>query len=311
MGILYQELSSLEHDLGVKARTLYAMSNRLGKHYHPVRLPKADGSYRLLYVPDEPLKRIQRKIQNVLLVDCELSPYATAYRYGGSIIKNARPHVGKDRILKLDIRNFFDSIRYSTVKDRVFPSERYSEKNRILLTMLCYYRDALPQGAPTSPAISNIIMRDFDNAIGAWCAKRGIVYTRYCDDMTFSGPVNADEVASLVRQRLAADGFRLNERKTKCIDSHHRQTVTGIVVNSKENTAISYRKQLRQEMYYCQKFGIESHLLRIGIDSSPDQYLRRLSGKINFVLSVSPDHKEMEGYKQWVKEQLAAVRHPE
>ncbi len=306
MKIVYTELSSLESDLGVKAHTLYAVSNRLGKHYHPVRIPKADGSYRQLSVPDRLLKSIQRKILRVLLSGQEVSPYATAYRFGGGVVKNARVHVGKAQILKLDIRHFFDSIRYSTVKELVFPAGIYSEQNRVLLTMLCYYRDALPQGAPTSPAISNIILRDFDNTVGAWCAGRGIAYTRYCDDMTFSGEFDAGEVTGLVRRELARYGLRLNGAKTKVVDAHHRQTVTGIVVNCKENTAGEYRKTLRQEIYYCRKYGVKSHLQRIDSADSPERYLQRLLGRVNFVLSVSPGQAEMSGYRDWIRQQLAA-----
>ncbi len=309
MTIVYRELSSLEQDLGVKAKTLYAVSNRLGTHYHTVSLPKADGSHRQLSVPDELLKSIQRKILRVLLSRAEISPYATAYRYGGGIVKNARVHAGKVRVLKLDIRHFFDSVRYSTVKDKVFPPEQYSEQNRILLAMLCYYRDALPQGAPTSPAISNIILREFDNRVGGWCAARGIVYTRYCDDMAFSGPLDAAEVMTLVRKELAAYGFRLNERKTKCTDCHHRQTVTGLVVNDRVNVPSSYRKRLRQEIYYCQKFGVSSHLRQIGSDDDPQRYLHRLLGQVGFVLSASPDREEMLGYRQWLREELAAAQY--
>ena len=185
--IVYRELSSLEKDLGFHAKTLYAVSNNLGKHYHNVQLPKKSGGIRKLSVPDELLKSIQRKITDVLLIPMPVSQYAKAYRYGSSTTRNARHHVRKNVILKLDIMHFFDSIRYSTVKNLVFPEEIYAENLRILLTMLCYYRDALPQGAPSSPAITNIILYGFDEQIGHWCRDKNISYTRYCDDMTFSG----------------------------------------------------------------------------------------------------------------------------
>lgn len=92
--------------------------------------------------------------------------------------KTATPHVGKEKILKLDIEGFFDHILYSTVKDVVFFKEKFSEPIRILLSMLCYHNDALPQGAPTSPAITNIIMRDFDEKVGEFCREKGVCYTR-------------------------------------------------------------------------------------------------------------------------------------
>ena len=197
--IVYRELSSLEQDLGISAKTLYAVSNNLGKHYRKVSLPKKSGGFRNLSVPDEVLKSIQKRIVDLLLIHMLVSRYAKAYRFGSSPLRNAKHHVGKRVVLKLDILHFFDSIRYSTVKDNVFPEEIYAEPLRILLTMLCYHKDALPQGAPSSPAITNIILYEFDEQVGQWCQDRGIAYTRYCDDMTFSGDFDPAEVIRFVR----------------------------------------------------------------------------------------------------------------
>ena len=207
--IVYRELSSLVRDLGIPAGTLYAVSNTLDRHYIRRQLPKSSGGVRELSVPDPLLKHIQRQILRVLLVHMPVSPYAMAYRYGGSTLCNAAPHVGKPCVLKLDIRHFFDSILYSAVKETAFPAEVYAENLRILLAMLCYGWDRLPQGAPTSPCITNILMRDFDNEVGAWCRERQIAYTRYCDDMTFSGDFARDEVLRCVEPRLRALGFYL------------------------------------------------------------------------------------------------------
>ena len=226
--IVYRELSSLVRDLGIPAGTLYAVSNTLDRHYIRRQLPKSSGGVRELSVPDPLLKHIQRQILRVLLVHMPVSPYAMAYRYGGSTLCNAAPHVGKPCVLKLDIRHFFDSILYSAVKETAFPAEVYAENLRILLAMLCYGWDRLPQGAPTSPCITNILMRDFDNEVGAWCRERQIAYTRYCDDMTFSGDFARDEVLRCVEPRLRALGFYLNPGKTKWLPADRRQLVTGI-----------------------------------------------------------------------------------
>ena len=245
--IVYRELSSLVRDLGIPAGTLYAVSNTLDRHYIRRQLPKSSGGVRELSVPDPLLKHIQRQILQVLLVHMPVSPYATAYRYGGSTLCNAAPHVGKPCVLKLDIRHFFDSILYSAVKETAFPAEVYAENLRILLAMLCYGWDRLPQGAPTSPCITNILMRDFDNEVGAWCRERQIAYTRYCDDMTFSGDFARDEVLRCVEPRLRALGFYLNPGKTKWLPADRRQLVTGIVVNKKCNVPSEERRALRQE----------------------------------------------------------------
>ncbi len=286
--IVYRELSSVEADLGFSTKELYALSNSIERHYHAVKLPKSDGTYRSLSVPSQKLKAVQRAIAEKLLVHMHVSRYATAYRYGASVQKNAKVHVGKDKVLKLDILHFFDSVRYQQVKDKVFLSEHFSEPIRILLSMLCYYHDVLPQGAPTSPMITNIIMREFDDTVGKWCAERGIAYTRYCDDMTFSGSFEQGEVITFVKDELHKIGFILNSKKTAVVTSAKRQTVTGVVVNKKLAVTSDYRRALRQEVYYCKKYGIAEHLRRMGSDMPTKQYLQSLLGRISFVLGTSP-----------------------
>ena len=300
--IVYRELSSLERDLSINVRTLYAVSNNLGKHYHKAKLPKKSGGYRNLSVPDEVLKAIQRQISEVLLIHMPVSRYAKAYRFGGSTLRNAKHHVGKQVVLKLDILHFFDSIRYSTVKDKVFPEDIYAEPLRILLTMLCYHKDALPQGAPSSPAITNIILYEFDELIGQWCRERNIAYTRYCDDMTFSGDFEPADVIRFVRLELKKMGFLLNEQKTRIQRHGQQQTVTGIVVNEKLSIPIDYRRKLRQELYYCRKFGIHAHLQKTDLEIPEDAYRIQLLGKINYVLQVHPDDRDMLKARKWLQQ---------
>lgn len=286
--IVYREASSLARDLGVEVQTLYALSNSLPAHYHPVELPKPDGGVRRLTVPDEALKRVQRAILRNLLVHMPVSPCAMAYRYGGGTVRNASRHVGRRQVLRLDIRHFFDSVRYSAVKDAVFPPEVFSEPLRVLLTMLCYYRDALPQGAPTSPAIVNILLRDFDLRVHDWCRRRGIVYTRYCDDLTFSGE-DLSGVRAMAEEELRALGFFLNGEKTRLRSAGRRQTVTGLVVNEKASVPREERQAIRQAVYYCRRFGVEGHLRRLGEDLSPEAYLNRLLGRVGYVLQADPN----------------------
>lgn len=297
--IVYRELSSIEKDLGFSAKTLYGLSNSLEKHYHTVYLPKSDGSKRKLSVPDLILKLVQKSIADNILIQYPISKYAKAYKPGSSIQKNARPHVGKKKILKLDIEGFFDHILYSRVKDTVFYEEKYSEAIRILLTMLCYYNDSLPQGAPTSPAITNIIMYDFDETVGAFCNEKNIAYTRYCDDMTFSGCFDEREIISFVKGELRKLGLFLKNRKTAVISASKRQAVTGIVVNEKMNVTKDYKKTIRQEIYYIKKFGLDEHLKRLGI-SDKQQYVLSLKGRIAFVLQTIPNNCEFIEYKNFL-----------
>ena len=303
--ITYKELSSLTNELGFSAHALYSASTY--KHYYKTKIPKGNGEERELSVPDEFLKAIQRKIVEKLLCFEEVSPYATAYVYGGSTIRNARPHVGQPVILKLDIKHFFDSVIYTVVKEKVFPENRYSENNRILLSLLCLDGGVLPQGAPTSPIISNIIMKDFDDVIGEWCQQRKIRYTRYCDDMTFSGEFEPKETIEFVRGELRKRGYFLNNKKTTTVRDGQKKIVTGIVVNEKLNVSSEYRKSIRQTVYYCRKFGTTSHIERTNDIVDEKIFLQKLLGKINYVLSVDGKNKEMIDYKKWAISELKKI----
>ena len=299
--IVYKELASVEQDLGFSAKTLYGLSNNLEKHYHNVLIPKRDGSKRKLSVPDLILKRVQKSIADNILAQYPVSKYAKAYKVGSNVQRNAQPHIGKKKILKLDIEGFFDHILYSQVKNIVFCEEKFAEPIRVLLTMLCYYKESLPQGAPTSPAITNIIMYDFDETVGAFCGEKKIAYTRYCDDMTFSGDFDEGEVIAFVKGELCKLGLFLKNRKTAVIPASKRQTVTGIVVNEKLNITKDYKKKIRQEMHYIQKFGLDEHIKRCKI-ADKQQYVLSLRGRIAFVLQTTPNDSEFLAYKKILAE---------
>lgn len=308
----YDYLSSLALELGFPVRLLYSLSNGVWKHYREVTLPKRDGGSRTLSVPDEKLKAVQRRIADVLLPLVPVSPFACAYKKGSDTVKNAMPHVRAPVILKLDVHKFFDSIIFPQVKNKAFPRKLYSEKIRILLTILCMYKEALPQGSPASPGISNIIMRDFDDIVGTWCKERGIAYTRYCDDMTFSGDFDPGAVIDLVRCELRKMGLFLNNKKTVIARNGQKKQVCGIIVNEKISVPKEYRREIRKEVYYCCKYGVVEHLKRTGRDEDPLTYLRGLAGRISYVKSVySRDDCEytevLTGYLRMIKEEIGKL----
>lgn len=287
---------------------LYAVSNHPEQHYRAAVIPKKNGGVRRLMVPDDLLCRIQKNILRHVLAEFPVSSYAKAYKPQSAIVENAKPHVGAEEILKLDIKHFFDSITFFQVYRSAFPAVYYPPAIRTLLANLCCCRDTLPQGAPTSPAVSNLVMKPFDEYMGNWCKERGIQYTRYCDDMTFSGEFDRREVKNKVRGFLAAYGFELNEKKTRVQKKHQRQTVTGIVVNEKPQVGRGYRRKLRGEIYYCNRYGVESHLQRIreceNAEKDSIRYLQGLLGKVNYVLQVNPDDAEFRQAKKQVKQML-------
>jgi retron-type reverse transcriptase len=272
---------------------LYALSNNAEKHYKQIKIKKSDGSMRHILTPDPLLKYVQRNILRRVLYGMPVSDHATAYREGISIVDNAAVHTGQKQILKMDITRFFDHIFFPAIYGGVFHANIFPPGTAALLTYLCTYCSYLPQGAPTSAAISNLIMRPFDTDMADWCARRHVRYTRYCDDMTFSGDFDAVAVEHKVRELLGSMGFSVNKGKTKLLSSDTRQIVTGIVVNVKPQVSRAYRRRLRQEVFYCEKYGVFSHLdwrrdhIRATDYASAIRYLNSLLGKINYVLQVN------------------------
>ena len=126
--------------------------------------------------------------------------------------------------------------------------------------------------------------------------------------MTFSGDFDSREVIDLVRKELRKMGLFLNDKKTIRVMRGQRQTVTGIVVNEGMSVPSAYRKKLRQEVYYCRRFGVEEHLKRTGNAETPESYLPKLLGRINYACAVMPDDRELKGEKRWVMQQMNILR---
>lgn len=290
---------------------LYIVSNHPENHYYKYMIPKRNGSKRVILEPDYLLKHIQKNIYHSILETREISKYATAYHKESDIKNNASIHVNQPMILKLDITSFFDAITFPIIYRTIFNTNYFSPRIGTLLTNLCCYDDYLPQGAVTSAAISNLVMKWFDDNIGAWCEKQNIHYTRYCDDMTFSGQFSPNQIINKVKGLLRSMGMELNQNKTRVISSGQRQTVTGIVVNKKLGVEKEYRKQIRQEVYYIEKFGLQSHLMRkYALIHQPtnafqEHYLRSLYGKINHVLHIDPEDGDCQKAKNKVKKWLS------
>lgn len=287
-----------------KIKILYTITNNLKNNYTIHTIKKCNGEKRTIYQPKETLMHIQKQILNNILINKRISKYATAYYHGASLKNNAICHINKDIILKLDIKNFFENINFINIYNSCFNLAYFPKSVGMLLTYLCTYNDYLPQGAPTSPYISNLIMKEFDETIGNWCQTNNIDYTRYCDDMTFSGKFNANVVIKKVRTLLYPLNLELNTNKIHVISKHQQQRVTGLVVNKKLQTPSSYRRKIRQEIYYIKKFNLTSHLQRISYQGTLEQYLASLFGKVLYVLQINENDQEFIQYRNYLKKLL-------
>ena len=281
-----------------KIKKLYIISNNTNKYYKTFTIKKHNGGKRTITSPYYELKMLQKNILKELLYDKRPSSYATAYIKEKNILNNVLVHKNKKFILKLDITNFFDNISYVDIFN-IYKEYGFSNRLCGLLAHLTTLDSKLPQGAPTSPFLSNLVLRDFDYKIGKWCEERNINYTRYSDDMTFSMNEYNKEIIPFIRKNLYKYGLEINNKKINIINNSHKQKITGIVVNEKIQVDKEYRKRIRQEVYYIKKYGLSSHLKKCNIINK-NKYLNSLYGRINYILMVDSNNKEFQKYKEYI-----------
>lgn len=282
-------------------KTIYSVSNNIEKNYKIYKIKKRNGKYRTIYEPNSILKQIQKQILVTILNNKSISKYAKAYHKGIQLKDNAISHINKEMILKLDIKDFFENISFLDIYNSCFPIEYFPKSVGMILTYLCTYDNHLTQGSPTSAYISNLVMKEFDEELGNWCDLMNISYTRYSDDMTFSGKFNPSELITKVRKMLYKLGLELNNDKIHIVHKSSSQNVTGIVVNEKMQVSIKYRNKIRQEIYYIKKFGLNSHLKKCDINIDSKRYLNILYGRILYVLQINENDKEFIKYKEFIK----------
>jgi hypothetical protein len=209
-------------------------SIRLGPRYHyrPFTVAKGDGRERRILAPSPALKVLQRRLLDHVLGPLPVHDCATAFRPGFSIVYNARRHARQTLIATVDLRDFFESIRGGRVRS-FFARQGWHGDALETLMRLCVYRDGLPQGAPTSPCLSNLVNVPLDERLKNLAERTTGVYTRYADDLTFSwkGERVPDGFCSAVEDCLQAAGYEIQPKKGWQV-SHLRERprVTGLVL---------------------------------------------------------------------------------
>ena len=217
--------------------------------YREFAIRKKSGGKRRIHAPVPELKSIQRRILRRLLDRLKTHPAAVGFVRTESFVTNARRHRGRAVVVRFDIKDFFPSTGARSV-GKYFRRIGWSREATRLLLRLCTHAGSLPQGAPTSPRLSNLVNIRLDARLGGLAAKYGAVYTRYADDMTFSfDEHHQGRVTGLMRivRLIAADeGYRLHRRKKVHVRRRHqRQEVTGLVVNERVNLPRETRRWLR------------------------------------------------------------------
>lgn len=255
--------------------------------YNTISIPKKAGGQRELNAPCLVLKYIQRWILDNILINMHVSKYCTGFQRKTSILTNANYHLNKNCIINLDIKDFFPSILSRDVY-RLFRYYGYSVEVSNLLSRLCTYNEALPQGSPASPMLSNVRCLKMDKRLGLLAEQYGATYSRYADDITLSSDNDIAEIVLIAEKIINDEGFTINNKKTRVLYSHQKQEVTGLIVNNdKPSVPRAYKRALMQEIYYCKKYGPTDHQRFIGDDHA--FFKEHLYGKAYFIKMVEPE----------------------
>jgi len=288
--------------LGISLRELWFFAIHREKerqpHYVTFAIPKRSGGKRVIMAPKRRLKMIQRKLLELLVEKLPVSEHAHAFRRGRSIRTGADGHVGKRFVLKLDLKDFFPTVTFARVRGLLI-AYGYSYPVATTLAVLMTEAERQPvevdgqvfhvpvgamhcvQGAPTSPGLCNALVLRFDHRLAGLAKKHGLTYTRYADDLTFSGDLSRD---SARRIRITAEGivkeegFMVNGEKTRLTGRGGRQTVTGVVVNQILGLSRQERRRLRAAQHQLPTLE--------GVEREAQE--RRIVGKVAYLAMLNP-----------------------
>ena len=281
---------------------LKIMINHSSSFYYEYSIPKRSGGSRKIASPYPVLLRVQRWINANILSKIPIHDSAKGFVRGLSVVDNAAPHLGHQTIFKTDIKDFFPSVTINRVR-LVFKRLGYRKKVAFALASLCCLNGVLPQGAATSPGISNIILKRLDARMSGMARRFGLTYSRYADDLTFSGYSFPARLINYVSDIIAEEGFVVNSDKSKILRSGSQMIITGVSISSGEiKLPREAKREIRKDVHYVLKNGLMTHLNHIG-DFDPI-YVERLLGKLYFWKSLEPENKFVEEYIPRVKDML-------
>ena len=304
LGLAPDRLAWLTCDSG-RWRPAEAGRPRPADHYRQRLIPKADGRLRLLEIPKAELKQAQRRLLGGLLNRLPVHEAAQAYVPGRSARSHAAAHTCQAVLLRFDLQDFFASISAARIH-ALWRTLGYPAGVARQLTALCTTRTPeavrerlqddggldrlaalrlaerhLPQGAPTSPALANLCCFRLDLRLAGLAERFNAHYTRYADDLAFSGPAALRDqrraLQAWVGAIVEAEGFRLQAHKTACVPRHRRQLLTGIVVNEWPNLPRDEFDRLKARLHRCATRGI-----------GPDDDRGVLQGRIAWAAQLNP-----------------------
>lgn len=288
------DFSTLGLLLGISPRLILDIALKPERHYRQFPLAKKGGGERQIDAPRTFLKVIQQFLADYFLNGLPVHESVHSFRTDHSIISNASQHCQKPFVGNIDIQNYFGSITRHRIIEKL-RGVGYDAVSTEVIVKLCTKDGIIPQGAPTSPALSNIFLFDFDTAMAQQCEARGLSCTRYADDISISGDDHG-QIMSMIqfaRDYLAGEyQLSLNEEKTRVASQGGQQRVTGVVVNERPRPPRKFRREVRAAFHNAAKS-----------DALDKNSIRKLRGYVSYLRSFEAlrDGKEVAAYLQFLK----------
>lgn len=262
-------------------------------HYNTFYIAKKNKvKKRKIDCPSKELKAIQRWVLVNYLNSFPVSARANGFIPERGIKRNAQFHLKKSFLLTVDIKDFFPSISQKQVYQslqKYFKDKEFSLK----LSKVCTFKRFLPQGAPTSPMLSNIVFKEIDDKIAKFCNSKLVVYSRYADDLVFSCDTRSTltEIYLFVRTLLTQNNFRINESKTKFLSGRGRIVITGININEGKLTV---RKEIKRNL--------RSNIYNLIVKKDKTIKVNSILGYLSFIKDIEPDyHSKLVEYIKRLK----------
>jgi len=284
---------------------LYYLSKTKENRYEEFKIPKKSGKYRKIKSPDVRLKRVQSLLNILLQIVFEgHSNYSTnGFLFGKDIKRNALPHINKNYLLNIDIEDFFPSIPFRRIKTvlELSPFDLVDNRETIgfLIANLGTYKNSLPQGAPTSPILSNIVTQKLDRKVVLYCKEKRLKYTRYADDLSFSSNWNVfdSNVVEEIETIIESENFKVNSNKTRVRNFMQRQEVTGLIVNTKLNVKREYLQKVRAMINNWEKGGLSFAIAQFKkhqpIEKINYNFKEVLLGHLSFLILIKGENNSV------------------
>lgn len=278
---IIQSLDDFTVVIHISKYTIYQLSHNSDKYYKTYELPKKSGGKRTICQPSKKLKGLQSWILVNILNKIQVSSSCKGFRKGSSTLDNALPHIGSNAILNLDLKDFFPTVSSKQVFN-VFKTIGYNNLIATVFTNICTYDGRLPQGSPCSPMLANIVAWTLDLRIQGYVGKRGISYTRYADDLTFSSlnPSKIIKIIPVIKTIIEDENFIVNHKKTRIASSARAKVITGLIVNE-DNVGIGKQKykELRAKI----------HHLTLPKEQTNEKLLNHVNGWLSYLNSVDKE----------------------